>query len=102
MVGIDIYKTKLRNYTLRRAIVAKNSPILRQHISAYMHQIESAISPSDFVSINHRIAALVASYFDIIFAVNYQPHPKEKRLVQFGKSLCKKLPNFLKLIGKIF
>lgn len=77
---------------LRRAIVAKNYPILRQHISAYTHQIKLAISRSDFVSINHRVAALVASYFDIIFAVNYLPHPGEKRLVQFAKSLCKKLP----------
>ncbi|MES1025750.1 hypothetical protein ABN584_22920 [Gloeocapsa sp. BRSZ] len=44
------------------------------------------------MSIDHRVAALVAGYFDIIFAVNYLPHPGEKRLVQFAKSLCKKLP----------
>jgi hypothetical protein len=44
------------------------------------------------VSINHRIAALIASYFDIIFAVNYLPHPGEKRLVQLANKLCEKLP----------
>ncbi|ARV62185.1 DUF4037 domain-containing protein [Nostocales cyanobacterium HT-58-2] len=77
---------------LRRAIIAKNYPILRNNISSYLHQIELAISRNDFISINHRIAALIASYFDIIFAVNSVPHPGEKRLIQFANNLCKKLP----------
>lgn len=80
---------------LRRAIVAKNYPILRKNISSYTHQIKLAINRSDFVSINHRITAMLASYFDIIFAVNYLPHPGEKRLVDLAKKLCKKLPNHL-------
>lgn len=80
---------------LRRAIVAKNYPILRNNISSYTHQIELAINRGDFVSINHRITALLASYFDIIFAVNYVPHPGEKRLVDLVKKLCKKLPNHI-------
>lgn len=77
---------------LRQAIVAKNYPILRSNISSYFHQIEIAISRNDVVAINHRLAALIASYFDIIFAVNYVPHPGEKRLIQFANKLCKKLP----------
>jgi predicted nucleotidyltransferase len=80
---------------LRQAIIAKNYPILRNNISAYTHQIQSATRRNDLVSINHRIAALIASYFDIIFAVNYLPHPGEKRLVQFANKLCDKLPKHM-------
>ncbi|MEG3877189.1 DUF4037 domain-containing protein [Microcoleus sp. herbarium7] len=77
---------------LRRAIIAKNYPILRRNISAYRRQLESAVLRSDSASIIHRIAALLGSYFDIIFAIDSIPHPGEKRLTEWAKSLCAKLP----------
>jgi len=77
---------------LKRAIIAKNHPILRSNISSYLHQIELALQRGDAVSVNHRTAAMLASYFDIVFAVNDQPHPGEKRLVRFAQQLCPKLP----------
>ena len=46
----------------------------------------------DLVSINHRVAALLASTFDLLFAVNGQPHPGEKRLVAYVEMLCPKRP----------
>ncbi|OQA23575.1 MAG: hypothetical protein BWY63_00132 [Chloroflexi bacterium ADurb.Bin360] len=77
---------------LRRAIVAKNWPILRNTFSSYVYQLTSAVDRNDRVSINHRIAALLASYFDILCAVNRLPHPGEKRLVQFAQRNCLRLP----------
>ena len=66
---------------LRRAIVAKNHPLLRALSPAYYHQIEKALSRGDIVSVTHRIAAFVASSADILFALNRVPHPGEKKLL---------------------
>jgi hypothetical protein len=78
---------------LQRAIIAKNYPLLRQNQSSYLHQIELAVARGDAVSVNHRITALVASYFDVLFALNELPHPGEKRLIQYAKANCSNLPS---------
>ncbi|NJK75154.1 MAG: DUF4037 domain-containing protein [Richelia sp. CSU_2_1] len=77
---------------LRQAIIAKNHPILRDNLSSFHHQLASAISRQDSISIVHRTAALLSSYFDIIFAINCIPHPGEKRSIELAKNLCSKLP----------
>lgn len=77
---------------LKLDIVRKNYPLLREKMPAYYFQIEKAIKRNDYVSINHRAAALLASYFDILFAINELPHPGEKKLVKILKEKGAKLP----------
>jgi hypothetical protein len=78
---------------LRRNIITLNRPVLREIIPAYAHQIEKAVKRGDMVSINHRLAALLASYFDILFALNRQLHPGEKRLLELATTHCPTLPS---------
>jgi predicted nucleotidyltransferase len=77
---------------LRRAIVAKNHPILRETVSSYRYQISGAVQRDDLVSVNHRVAAVLISYFDILFAVNRIPNPGEKRLVELAVAQCSVIP----------
>ncbi len=77
---------------LRRAIIAKNYPLPRRNLSSYRHQLERIVARNDWVSGHHRVAALLASYFDILFAVNRLLHPGEKRLAAFAEKNCKLVP----------
>lgn len=77
---------------LRHNIIAHNHPVLRTIMSSYLHQIEYAVRRGDIVSVNHRVAALLASYFDIVFALNRVLHPGEKRLLAYARSECALLP----------
>lgn len=77
---------------LRRAVIAKNYPILRSVKGAYRNQIATALDRDDVVSVNHRVAVLLASVFDVLFAVNRQPHPGEKRLLAWAEAVCEVRP----------
>ncbi len=88
---------------LKKNITAKNLPLIYGKMSAtFTEQITNAVKRDDLVSVNHRISAFLASYFDIIFAINKQLHPGEKRLVRFAKGNCKILPkNFEENINEL-
>lgn len=77
---------------LRRAVVARNHPLLRRTLSSYLAQIEQAVARRDAPSVNHRVAALLASAFDVLFALNRVPHPGEKRLLARAEALCRLRP----------
>ncbi|MCW5850820.1 MAG: DUF4037 domain-containing protein [Anaerolineae bacterium] len=91
-VGVQARARQPYPEPLRAAIVAKNWSILARTISSYRRQLEKAVSRGDLVSVNHRVAALLASYFDILFALNRLPHPGEKRLLAFAAQRCSLLP----------
>ncbi|HYQ81634.1 MAG TPA: DUF4037 domain-containing protein [Anaeromyxobacteraceae bacterium] len=73
---------------LRRAVLARNHPLLRGTLSSFLAQIERAVARRDAPSVNHRVAALLASAFDVLFALNRAPHPGEKRLLFWAEALC--------------
>jgi len=87
---------------LQKAVIAKNYPVLKEIIPSYYNQIKKAVERNDLVSINHRTAEFLASYFDIIFAVNKLPNPGEKKVMRFIQENCKTLPADLEIqIGRI-
>ncbi|MBQ7764014.1 DUF4037 domain-containing protein [bacterium] len=89
---------------LKQNIIKRNLMLMKEKpFASYYEQIEKAIKRNDIVSINHRITAFLASYYDVIFATNELLHPGEKRLIQYAKDNCKVLPkdfeeNIIKLL----
>jgi len=73
---------------LRRAVVARNQPLLRRARSSFLHQLASAAARRDGVAVNHRTAAFLASTFDVLFALNRATHPGEKRLLAHVAASC--------------
>ena len=78
---------------LRENILSRNLRLLHGTLPAYDGQIRKAAGRGDLVSVNHRTAAFLESYFDILFALNRQTHPGEKRLVQLCRRDCPVLPD---------
>jgi hypothetical protein len=77
---------------LRRAVIRKNHPLLRDNLSSFAVQLEWAAEREDRVSLVHRTAALLASFFDVLFALNELAHPGEKRLLSFAEARCPRRP----------
>lgn len=88
---------------LRDNIISKNLRLLTGNLPSYDAQIKKAVVRKDMVSVNHRTAAFLESYFDIIFALNKLTHPGEKRMVQYAKEQAKILPvDFEENLNKLF
>ena len=82
------YPQELKNNIIKRNLML----LCDKKNASYLEQIKFAIKRDDPVSINHRTAAFLASYFDIIFALNEVFHPGEKREIKYAKRTCKILP----------
>lgn len=88
---------------LKDNIIRQNMRLLRGNLPSYDLQIAKAIARNDRVSVNHRTAAFLESYFDIIFALNKLTHPGEKRMVQYAKEQAEILPvNFEENLDCLF
>ena len=80
---------------LKRAIIAKNHPVLRNVIPSFYGQIKKALGRKDLISVNHRLAALFASFFDVLLALNEVLNPGEKKTLKFVKTECSLVPENL-------
>jgi len=78
---------------LKENIISNNLKLLNGMLPSFDMQIKKAEKRGDLVSVNHRVTEFLASYFDIIFALNEIPHPGEKRMQSICSKECKILPN---------
>lgn len=77
---------------LKKNIIDRGWRLLRTSMPAYELQIRKAATRGDLVSVNHRVAAFLETYFDVLFALNRKTHPGEKRLMQLCLESCEVLP----------
>ena len=88
---------------LKSNIIHQNMRLLHGNLPSYDGQILKAAKRRDEVSICHRTAAFMESYFDILWALNEKTHPGEKRLVSLCAENCQILPlNFQENIHKLY
>lgn len=92
---------------LQENIIHHNLRLLTGSLASYDRQIHKAVERKDLVSLNHRTAAYLESYFDIIFAMNEMTHPGEKRMLETASKQAEILPhnferNILHLLGHLF
>ena len=78
---------------LKENIISNNLKLLSGMLPSFDMQIKKAETRGDLVSVNHRVTEFLASYFDIIFALNEMTHPGEKRMQSICSKECRILPN---------
>ena len=103
MVDLTPLKIDLRCPTkLKQNIIQQNMRLLTGNLPSYDFQIKKAANRGDLVSVNHRTAAFLESYFDIIFALNEMTHPGEKRMVQYALNGSLLPANFERNLDTLF
>lgn len=79
---------------LKKAIIKRQIQLMDSAMPAYKVQISKAVKRGDLISVNHRVTEFLASYFDLLFALNEKTHIGEKRLVEWCKNNCMILPEY--------
>ena len=88
---------------LKENIISNNLKLLSGMLPSFDAQIKKAENRGDLVSVNHRVTEFLASYFDILFALNEMTHPGEKRMQSICSQECKILPhNFNENLHRLF
>lgn len=88
---------------LKENIISNNMKLLSGMLPSFDTQIKKAENRGDLVSVNHRVTEFLASYFDILFALNEMTHPGEKRMQSICSAECRLLPrNFDENLNKLF
>lgn len=88
---------------LKENIISNNRKLLSGMLPSFDTQIRKSENRGDLVSVNHRVTEFLASYFDIIFALNEMTHPGEKRMQSICSAECEILPeNFDKNLNSLF
>ena len=92
---------------LKENISSRNLNLLSGMLPYFDTQILKAEYRGDLVSVNHRVTEFLASYFDILFALNEMTHPGEKRMQDICAKECRILPehfdsNLNRLFGDMF
>jgi hypothetical protein len=92
---------------LKDAIISQNMKLLSGMLPSFDTQIQKAENRGDLVSVNHRVTEFLASYFDVLFALNEMTHPGEKRMQSICSNECRILPekfeeNFHRLFAAMF
>ena len=77
---------------LKENIISRNLNLLSGMLPSFDTQIQKAENRGDLVSVNHRVTEFLASYFDILFALNEMTHPGEKRMQDICTKECRILP----------
>ncbi len=88
---------------LKENIISRNLNLLSGMLPSFDTQIKKAENRGDLVSVNHRVTEFLASYFDILFALNEMTHPGEKRMQQICAAECRILPaHFEENLNRLF
>lgn len=88
---------------LKENIITNNRKLLSGMLPSFDSQIRKAENRGDLVSVNHRVTEFLASYFDLLFALNEMTHPGEKRMQQICTTECSVLPeHFNENLDRLF
>jgi hypothetical protein len=88
---------------LKENIISNNRKLLSGMLPSFDTQIRKAEIRGDLVSVNHRVTEFLASYFDLLFALNEMTHPGEKRMQQICTTECEILPeHFNENLNRLF